>query len=59
MNFNSIDEDIRSNGWGVQSIVEIGNSVELLRLFQMFYYFNGRLPLINGLLQVPYGETPE
>ena len=25
----------------------------------MFYNFNGRLPLTNGLLLVPDGETPE
>ena len=25
----------------------------------MFYYFNGRLPLTNGLLLVPDGETTE
>ena len=46
-------------GGGVQSIVEIENSVELLSIFQMFYYFNRRIPVINDLLQVQYGETPE
>ena len=25
----------------------------------MFYYFNGGLPLTNGLLPVPDGETPD
>ena len=25
----------------------------------MFYYFNGRLPLTNGLLIVPDGDVPE
>ena len=25
----------------------------------MFYYFNGRLPLTNGLLIVPDGEVPD
>ena len=25
----------------------------------MFYYFNGRLPLPNGLLIAPDGKTPE
>ena len=56
---DQLDGDIRSNGWGAQSIAEIKNSVELLRIFQIFYYFNGRLPLSNGLLLVPDGETPE
>ena len=27
-------------------------------LFQLLYYFNGRLPLTNGLLLIPDGETP-
>ena len=35
---NQLDDDIRSDGWGAQSIVEIENSVELLCKFQMFYY---------------------
>ena len=25
----------------------------------MFYYFNGRLPLANGVLIAPDGKTPE
>ena len=33
-------EDIRSNWKGVQSIVETENSVEPLRIFARFYYFN-------------------
>ena len=56
---DQLDDDIRSSGWGAQSIVKIENSVELLGLFQMFYNFNGRLLLTNGLLLVPDGETPE
>ena len=31
----------------------------MLTTFQMFCYFNGRLPLTNGLLIVPDGETPD
>ena len=53
-----LDNDLKANGWGVKSIVEIENSVELLCIFQMFYYYNGRLPLTNGLLSVPDGEDP-
>ena len=56
---DQLDDNIRSNGCRVQSIVEIENSVELLCTFQMFYYFNRRLSLTNGLLPVPDGETPE
>ena len=56
---DQLDDNIRSNGWGVQSIVEIKNSVELLCLFQMFHYLNWRFQLTNGLLPVPDGKTPE
>ena len=52
-----LDADLRSNCWGVKSIVEVEDGIELLKLFQVFYYFNGRLPLTNGLLPIPDGET--
>ena len=39
-------------------MVEIEDSVALLCIFQMFYYYNGRLPLMNGLLVIPDVETP-
>ena len=52
-------DDIKSNGWGVKSLLEIENAFDLLRIFQMFYHFNDRLPLTNGLLVVPDGDTPE
>ena len=54
-----MDEHIKSNGWGVRSLLEIDNTYDLLRIFQMFFHFNGRLPLTNGLLIVPDGETSE
>ena len=54
-----LDDHLKSDGQGVQSIVEIEDSVEHLCVFEMFYYFNGRLPLTNGLLLVPDGETTE
>ena len=43
----------------VKSLLEIENAFDLLRIFQMFYHFNGRLPLTNGLLVVLDGETLE
>ena len=55
---NQLDDDIKTNWWGIESIVDIQNSFELLRIFQLVYYLNGRLPLTNGLLPVPDGETP-
>ena len=36
-----LDADLKANGWGVKSIVEIEDCIELLKLFQLFYYFNG------------------
>ena len=53
-----LDNDRKTNGWGVKSIVEIENSVELLCIFQMFYYYNVQLPLTNRLLSVPVEEIP-
>ena len=54
-----MDNDIKSNGWEVKSLLDIENAFDLLRIFQMFYHFDGRLPLTNGHLVVPAGETPE
>ena len=53
------DDDLKANGWGVKSLLEVENAYELLTLFHMFYYLNGRLPLTNGLLIVPDGDVPE
>ena len=54
-----INDDIKTNGWGVKSILNVENSLELLKIFQTFYYTTGRLPLPNGLLIVPDGDAPE
>ena len=54
-----LDDDLKANGWGTKSLLGIENDYELLTIFQMFYHFNGRLPLTNGLLIVPDSETPE
>ena len=53
-----LDDDLKANVWGAKSLLEIENAYELLTVFQMFYYLNGRLPLTNGLLIVPDEETP-
>ena len=52
-----LDNDLKANRWGVRSIVEIENSIERFCIFQIFYYYNGKLHLTNGLLPVPDGET--
>ena len=62
LNVNKIqqlDDDLKANMWGTKFLLEIENAHELLTIFQMFYYFDGRLPLTNGLLIVPDGEVPE
>ena len=53
-----LGDDIKANGWAVEPIVDIRNSLKLLCIFQLFYYLNGCLPLTSGLLPVPNGETP-
>ena len=54
-----LDDDLKANGCGTKSLIEIENTYELLTIFQMLYYFNRTLPLTNGLLIVSDGETPE
>ena len=54
-----LDEDLKTNGWGAKTLLEIENSFELSSIFQLIYYLNGRLPLTNGLLVVPDSETPD
>ena len=53
-----IDEGIKINGWGIQKVSEVKDSMELLNIFQDFYTATGRLPTFNGLLVVPDGEAP-
>ena len=40
-----IDDDIKSNGWGVINILDIEKSLDLLNIFQTFYHTTGRVPL--------------
>ena len=54
-----MDDDLKANGWGVKSVLEVENAFDLLCIFQMFYHHKGRLPLTNELLIVPDGDTPE
>ena len=53
-----IDEDIRTNGWGIKKISKVSDAQELMKIFQDFYALAGRLPLSNGLLTVPDGDAP-
>ena len=52
-------DDLKGNGWGVRSLLEIENAYELLTAFQMICYLNGILSLRNGLLIVPDEKVPE
>ena len=54
-----LDDDLKANGWGTKSLLEIENAYEPLTIFQMFYYFNGRLCLTNGLLIISDGGVPK
>ena len=57
-NIPVMDDDVKSNGWGVKNILNIKNSLELLNIFQTFSHTTGRLPLSNRLLIVPDGDAP-
>ena len=52
-----INEDIKTNGWGIKKVTEIQDAQELLKIFQNFYTMIGRLPTSNGLLVVPDGDA--
>ena len=52
-------DDIKTNGWAVNNLLETDNALELSSTFQLFYHNNGRLSLSNGLLIVADGEVPE
>ena len=57
-----MDSDLKANNWGEgggKSLLEVKDTFDLLCIFQMFYHHNGRLPLTNGLLIIPDGDTPE
>ena len=54
-----LDKEIKSNGWGVKNLFDIGKAMELLSVFQTFHQNTARLPLTNGLLIVPEGDVPD
>lgn len=54
-----LDKEIKSNGWGVKNLLDIGKAMELLSVFQTFHQNTARLPLTNGLLIVPEGDVPD
>ena len=58
LNLQDMDEDIKSNGWGIKKITDVTNAEDFMNIFQTFYQLNGRLPLSNGLLVIPDGDPP-
>ena len=53
-----MDEDINSNGWGIKNTTDVDNAEDFVNIFQTFYQITGRLPLSNGLLVIPDGDSP-
>ena len=53
-----MDEDIKSNGWGIKKITDVTNAEDFMNIFQTFYQLNGRLLLSNGPLVIPDGDPP-
>ena len=47
-----LDNDLKANGWGVKSLLEVENAFELLNVFQIFYYLNGRFPDGEGKMNL-------
>ena len=58
LNLQDIDDDIKSNGWGIKKITDVNNAKDFMTIFQTFYQLTGRLPLSNGLLVIPDGKPP-
>ena len=54
----ALNLDLAANGRGIQPIEKYSDSVELLQVFDLLYYINGRLPYTTGLLPIPDGEFP-
>ena len=52
----TLNLDLAANGGGIQPIENYSDSVELLQVFDLFYYINGRLPYTTGLLPIPDGD---
>ena len=58
LDLQDMDEDIKSNGWGIKKITDVDNAEDFINIFQTFYQLTGRLRLSNGLLVIPDGDPP-
>ena len=52
-----MDHDIKANGWEIKKITDVNNAEDFMTIFQTFYQLTGRLPLSNGLLVIPDGDS--
>ena len=58
LHLQDINEDIKSNGWGIKKITDVNNAQDFISIFQTFYQITRRLVLSNGLLIIPDGDPP-
>ena len=58
LDLQDINEDVKSNGWGIKKITDVNNAQDFISIFQTFYQITGRLLLSNGLLVIPDGDPP-
>ena len=50
--------NIQANSMGLLPIENYIDTTELLQVFDLFYYMNGRSPFTTGLLPIQYGDFP-
>ena len=58
LDLQDMEEDMKSNGWGIKKVTNVNNAEDFISIFQTFYQITGRLPLSNGLLVVLDGDPP-
>ena len=49
----ALNLEIQANGGGLLPIENYPDATELMQVFYLFYYINGRLPFTTGLLPIP------
>ena len=52
---HDMDNDIKANEWAIKKITDVNDAEDFMTTF---YQITGRLPLSNGLLIIPDGDTP-
>ena len=54
----ALNLNIQANGGGMLLIENYADPTELLQVFDLFYYMNGRFLFTTGLLPIPDGDFP-